>query len=119
MPIHGLERGQQPSVNVSDDIGASVEAMERLGLVPDALREDIVKDITADFDTLRSSGRTGELYVCLQPGLVTLEEINEVSDGGTYRDSRKYSKSYVDPEIWIPGAEKGPLDVANPNWLSH
>jgi len=119
MAIEGLQRGQQPNVNVSDDVGASFEAMQRLGLVPDALGEQILEDITGDFRALRNSGKTGELYVYLRPDLVTIEEINEVSDGGTYLDGRKYPKSYVDREIWTPGDETEDPLGANSNWPSH
>ncbi len=131
MPIRGLEQGQPARAAaidcLGDEVGASMEALGRLGLVPEHVEDQVAADLATDYETVRTgSGKTGELYVCLQPSLVTVEHINNVSDGGTYHSGKRYPESRLDDfgkgiyGPWTTHCEPDhPLDSVNQTWRTH
>lgn len=103
MAIRGLVTERQPSaVNVTDEVGASVEALEMLGLVQD--RNEVTGSITAELNGISQSGRTGELYIALNKGTISLWGLIAVLDGGVYAVDKKYPETYVYDNLWTPGA---------------
>lgn len=102
MAIEGLRTAPQPSeVILSDHIGASVEALNILGLVED--RDQVTESVTVEFSALAKSGRTGEAFIQLPRDVITLGDLVSASDSATYADDRKYPESYVYLELWTPG----------------
>lgn len=125
MAIEGLRKAQP---NPTDEIGASVEALYRLGLVEDLGR--VAETVTAGFNALtRSSGKTGDAYVQLPRSLVTLPTMIEVLDSGTYPSYTKYLPAQVDDALWTASAvgcgyeadDIGNLEVGKheANWPAH
>jgi hypothetical protein len=105
MAIEGLRTVPQPSeVSVSDQVGASVEALNMLGLVED--REQVTESVTAEFSKLNESGRTGEAFVQLPRSVITLADLVQASDGATYSGDRQYPETYIYRELWTPGFDK-------------
>lgn len=103
MAIEGLRTAPQPNaVNMQDEVDASVEALEMLGLVQD--RDRLTETVAADFNALAQSGQTGEAFIQLPRGVITLEGLIAVSDGATYAGDRKYPATYKWGELWTPGA---------------
>ncbi|MEO8785336.1 MAG: hypothetical protein ABI221_03490 [Candidatus Saccharimonadales bacterium] len=102
MTIEGLRTAPQPSeVDMSDLIGASVEALNVLGLVED--RDMVTESVAAEFKALGQAGRTGEPYIQLPRGVITLDDLVQASDNVSYANDRKYPESYVYRELWTPG----------------
>lgn len=105
MAIEGLRTVPQPSeVNLSDQVGASVEALNILGLVED--RDQVTESVTAEFKSLSQSGRTGEAFVQLPRSVITLADLVHASDSATYSGDRQYPETYVYRELWTPGFDK-------------
>lgn len=105
MAIEGLKTAPQPSeVNLSDQVGASVEALNILGLVED--RDQVTESVTAEFKSLSHSGRTGELFIQLPRHVITLANLIQASDNAIYFKGRQYPKTYVYRELWTPGFDK-------------
>lgn len=103
MAIEGLRTAPQPSeVNLNDHVGASVEALNILGLVED--RDQVTESVTADFSQLAESGRTGEAFIQLPRDVITLGDLVEASDSATYAGDKQYPQSYVYRELWTPGS---------------
>lgn len=102
MAIEGLRTAPQPSeVNLSDHIGATVEALNVLGLVQE--RDQVTESVAAEFGALVESGRTGEAFIQLPRSVITLEDLVSASDSTTYAGDKKYPESYVYRELWTPG----------------
>lgn len=104
MTIEGLRTvPRHEDVNLSDQVGASVEALVMLDLVED--QDRVTETLTADYTNLvNNSGRTGELFVQLPRGIITLADLIEVSDSATYsKDKRRYPKASVYNRLWTPG----------------
>lgn len=112
MAIEGLKT---PDLrNAGDDIGASVEALEMLGLVED--REQVTETVKNDFAGLDGSGTSGDKFVQLPRSVIELPEMIKVIDGAEYPDSRRYPKTYVYDRLWTPGADPdgyGAFDIGN------
>lgn len=106
MAIEGLRTIPQPSeVSVSDQVGASVEALNLLGLVED--RDQVTESVTAEFSALsRQSGRTGEAFVQLPRSVITLGDLVKASDSATYSGDRQYPETHVYRELWTPGFDE-------------
>jgi hypothetical protein len=105
MAIEGLRTVPQPSeVSISDQVGASVEALDILGLVED--RDLVTESVTAEFRGLSKSGRTGEAFVQLPRSVITLADLVQASDSATYSGDRQYPETYVYRELWTPGFDK-------------
>ncbi len=106
MAIEGLRTIPQPSeVNLSNQVGASVEALNILGLVED--HDQVTESVTAEFSRLSQSGRTGEAFVQLPRSIITLADLVQASDSATYSGDRQYPETYVYRELWTPGFDKG------------
>lgn len=103
MAIEGLRTAPQPvtEVNFNDHVGATVEALNVLGIIED--RDRVTDTVTKDFESLGASGRTGEAFIQIPRSLVTLEQLIDASDSATYSNSRTYPKSDVWKKLWIPG----------------
>jgi hypothetical protein len=108
MAIEGLRTvPEQPMllhISISDHVDANVEALDTLGLVED--REQVTESVARDFEALNNSGRTGETYIALPRGLITLEDLIDVSDSGNY-DGKRYPESFVWHPLWTPGNNRG------------
>lgn len=128
MAIEGLRTVPQPNqVDISDEVGASVEALELLGLVED--RDQVTESVKAEFGALDQSGRTGEAYIQLPRGIITLQGLIDVSDSATYSGDKRYPESYVYHNLWTPGAHPDgykaedldnlKLGEQNATWLPH
>ncbi len=106
MVIEGLRTvPEQPkSANISDHVAANVEALDMIGLVED--RDQVTESVARDFEALTESGRTGESYIALPRGLITLSGLIEVSDSGNY-NGKEYPESYVWSSLWTPGTSRG------------
>src|SRR3990167_1812088 len=101
MTIEGLRNAPSlPQVNITDAVGASVEALDRLDLVND--RERVVETVTADFELINSSGVTGESFVQIPQRLVKLSGLVETLDAGPY-PGRDYPATYIYHALWTPG----------------
>lgn len=101
MSIEGLRTAPQPiDANISDQIGASVEALNILGLVEN--RDQVTESVTDEFRSLGHSGRTGELYIQLPRSVITLDSLVKASDSATYPSAKQYPESYVYRELWTP-----------------
>lgn len=102
MAIEGLKAGQQPGeFNLSDHIGASVEALSMLGLVGDP--DLVTESVANDYKKLIESGVAGEPYIQLPRSMITLTGLVKVLDSTTYPDGRSYGKSEVYKNLWTPG----------------
>ncbi len=102
MAIEGLRTAPQPlEMNISDEAGASVEALGILGLVQD--RDQVIESVTAEFRTLGQSGKTGEPFIQLPRGIITLQGLITALDSATYPGDRKYPETYVYDKLWTPG----------------
>lgn len=102
MAIEGLKTVTQPNeVNFSDQVGASVEALDLLGLVED--HDKVTESVTADYNALTKSGRAGEAFIQLPRDVITLGGMVRVLDDAPYTGDRKYSTTYVYDELWTPG----------------
>ena len=101
MAIEGLKA---PEVrNVTDEVDVAVEALDMLGLVED--RDRVTESIKADFDALSVlSVGGGERYVQLPRNVITLPEMINALDSGSYSEGREYPKTYVWEDLWTPGA---------------
>jgi hypothetical protein len=112
MAIEGLKA---PEVrNMADEVGASVDALDMLGLVED--REQVTESVKADFASLEDSGVAGEKFVQLPRGVIELPEIIKILDGASYPDGRTYPETYVYDRLWTPGTDPngyGAFDVGN------
>ncbi len=106
MAIEGLRTTPQPREvsNVSDQVGASVEALEILGLVED--HDQVTESVTAEFTSLQSSGRTGETFIQLPRSVISLGDLVKASDSATYSGDRQYPETYVYNELWTPGFDR-------------
>ena len=107
MAIEGLKTipiPQPNKVNLSDQVGASVEALNILGLVED--RDFVTESVTAEFGRLNQSGRTGEPFVQLPRSVISLADLVQASDNATYSDDRQYPETVVYSELWTPGFDK-------------
>lgn len=106
MAIEGLRNPPNVSkVNVSDHVGAMVEALCMLNLVDD--REQVAESILAESTFLERSGVTGETFVQLPRRLVTLEGLTTVSDNATFMHGKKYPPTSVYGDLWTPGTARG------------
>ncbi|HVC35925.1 MAG TPA: hypothetical protein VNE40_00560 [Candidatus Dormibacteraeota bacterium] len=107
MAIEGLITVPQPSeVNLNDDhVGASVEALDILGLVKD--RDQVTESVAAEYSALNQSGRTGEAFVQLPRSVITLEGMVNGLDNAKYPGDRQYPETFVVCELWTPGFDKG------------
>lgn len=128
MAIEGLRGARIPTQpNVTDHVGASVEALDRLGLVED--HDQVTESLTADFGRLTDeAGVMGEPYVQLPRNMVALGSLIEVLDSGDYA-GKKYPETYRYDALWTPGSgsegyeanEMGALEVGQPGtgWPAH
>lgn len=116
-----LRKNLEPnSANFDDDVGAAVEALERLGFVD---RERLTEEITGDYRVLDNAGVPGERFVQIPHDLASLSEVVTVLDGGNFK--RDYPQTYVYDRLWTPdyvGGEEsdarqgqGRLAVSNPD----
>ena len=106
MAIEGLRNAPRPSeVNMSDHVGASVEALNVIGLVED--RDQVTESVTTEYRALSQSGRTGEAFIQLPRGIITLADLVKALDSATYPGDRLYPETYVYEELWTPGFDKG------------
>ena len=128
MAIQGLRSAPQPmEASISDQVGASVEALNMLGLVQD--RDQVTESVAAEFRNLEEIGQTGERYIQLPRGIITLQELVTVADSATYPGDKKYPGTYVYSTLWTPGAnphgyktsdlDNLTLGQANANWPAH
>jgi hypothetical protein len=106
MAIEGLRTVPERPISVilSNNVDTNVEALDTLGLVED--RDQVTESVTREFVALDHAGRTGEAYIALPRGLITLEDLIDVSDSGNY-NGKRYRESYVYHELWTPGTIKG------------
>jgi hypothetical protein len=105
MAIEGLRTVPQPQpvdVGKADHVGATVEALNMLGLVEDTDR--VTETVSTEFAALHQAGRTGEAFVQLPRGIITLGDLLAASYGATYAHEISYPKSYVGHELW-PGTD--------------
>lgn len=111
MAIEGLKTVAQPNqVNFSDQVGASVEALDLLGLVED--HDKVTESVTADYNALTKSGRAGEAFIQLPRDVITLGGMVRVLDDTPYTGDRKYPTTYVYDELWTPGVGSEGYQVA-------
>ena len=95
--------------NLSDDVGAGVEALTQLGFED---RDRLQEEVADDYRALGSAGKTGERFIKLPRTLVPLPQIIEVLDGGNY--SKSYAPTYVYEELWTPDyAGEDGLELGN------
>lgn len=100
-----------PEFNVTDDIGANVEAMRLSGLVDDANREATLQAVADDFNNLdfNNLGRldvAGELFVAIPQLQLPLSHRIDVLDGATKaKYGKDHPKPYVDESLWVPGTK--------------
>jgi hypothetical protein len=116
MAIEGLRTVPEPNpnINISDAVGASVQALDMLGLVAD--HEQVTDSITAEFGALSSllSGdgpMTGEAYIQIPRKVISLPRMIEVLDGAKYPGDREYPDTWVYRDLWVPGTNKGSLEA--------
>jgi hypothetical protein len=111
MAIEGLRTVPEPNsnVNVSDEVGAAVLALDMLGLVED--HEQVTESITASFGDLAASKQPGEAYIQVPRKLVSLPGIIEVLDGAKYPGDREYPDTWVYRDLWIPGTDEGSFEA--------
>jgi hypothetical protein len=104
MAIEGLRTAPQPvDIGMSDHVGATIEALNMLRLVEDTDR--FTETVSVEFAALNQAGRTGEAFVQLPRGIITLGDLLAASDGATYAHEKTYPKSYVWHELWTPGTD--------------
>lgn len=104
MAIQGLEYGRKIVVpNVSDDVGASLEALAILGWNGD--QEQARESITTDFQRLElGQKRPGENYIQVPlSDSFTLASMVAAIDRVTYKDGRTFPRTYLADRIWTPG----------------
>lgn len=127
MAIEGLRTVAQPNqIDISDEVGASVEALDMLGLVQD--RDRVADSVTAEFRTLGQVGTSGEAFIQLPRDVITLQGLVTVLDGGKYPQG-KYSTTFVYNELWTPGTTSGSYEATeldnlilgqrNSTWPAH
>ncbi|HET7060002.1 MAG TPA: hypothetical protein VFH99_01640 [Candidatus Saccharimonadales bacterium] len=125
MAIEGLRAAE---VRVaSDEAGAAVEALDMLGLVED--RERVAESVAADFAALNESAQVGEKFIQVPRSIITLAEMVQTLDDGSYESGETYPKTYVDDELWTPGNHASGykaddignlvLGAKNGNWPAH
>ncbi len=107
MAIKGLERGQISVVQPTNEVGVVVEALERIGLVGEATRDEITESVAEDFIKLDASGVEGARYPAVPRRLASLREIADASDSGTYAGEKTYRATYFYDALWTPGADSG------------
>jgi hypothetical protein len=106
MAIQGLERGVPPVAEPTTEAGVIVDALERVGLVRDDNREDILRSTEADLAGLEGSG-AGEDLPWTPDELVTLDEVVHALDTGQYLSGREYPESFVYAPLWRRGDRNG------------
>jgi hypothetical protein len=111
MAVEGLRTVPVPNlnVNVTDEVGAAVQALDMLGLVED--RERVTETVTADFEVLTDSGQTGEAYIQVPRKRVSLPGIIAVLDGASYPGDREYPDTWVYNDLWTPGTDEGSFEA--------
>ena len=114
MGIEGLRTVPEPNpnINVSDEVGAAVQALDMLGLVQD--REQVTETITTDFaalNTFLSGHTTGEAYIQVPRRVISLPRMIEVLDGAKYPGEREYPDTWVYRDLWVPGTTDGSLEA--------
>jgi len=102
MAIEGLKSANQlqPST-IRDEVEASVEALDILGLVED--RDQVAETLAGEFTKLGQSGKPGVPYVQLPRGIRTLREVITASDEARYPEDRGYPPTFIDAALWTPG----------------
>ena len=107
MTIEGLNTVRQPvDLDLSDHVGASVEALRMLGLVED--QDRVAETLAVDYAKLvRNSGRTGELFIQLPKGMITLADLIQISDSVPPPKDKRYPKTSFYNELWTPGFSQG------------
>jgi hypothetical protein len=105
MAIQGLERSQAPVNSPATDVEVMVDALERVGLVSDANRDEVKESTAADIAALESSG-DGQDYPWIPDELVTLDNVVYALDTGEYQSGEEYVDTYVYNRLWTPGTDQ-------------
>ena len=116
MAIEGLRTVPEPNptINVSDAVGVTVQALDMLGLVQD--REQVTDSVTTEFGALNAllpgdGPMTGEAYIQIPRKVISLPRMIEVLDGAKYPGEREYPDTWVYRDLWVPGTTKGSLEA--------
>jgi len=101
MTIEGLKSiANKREVNLVDEVGSSVEALDRLGLIEDY--DLVLESVTKEYRRLlNQGGKTGELFIQLPESAVTLDSLINVIQGHNYFD-KKPVQVYVYRQLWMP-----------------
>lgn len=103
MAIDGLRPVPQHSdLHISDEVGAWLGVLDRLGLMQD--HDRVAETMIADIDNLRSCGLVGEPYV-YYPQAITFQGLVDALDNGKF-PRHAYPASDVNHKVWGPGEHK-------------
>ena len=100
MAIEGLRRAPQHSnLHISDEVGAWLGALDRLGLMQD--HDRVTQTMIADIDNLRLCGLVGEPYV-YYPQAITFQGLIDGLDNGDF-PRHAYPATDINHRVWGPG----------------
>jgi hypothetical protein len=103
MAIEGLRPAPQHSnLHISDDVGAWLGALDRLGLMQD--HDRVAQTMIADIDNLRLCGLVGEPYV-YYPQAITFQGLIDSLDNGNF-PRHAYPPTDMNHRVWGPGEHR-------------
>jgi hypothetical protein len=100
MAIEGLRPTPQHSnLHISDEVGAWLGVLDRLGLMQD--HDRVAETMIADIDNLRSCGLVGEPYI-YYPQAITFQGLVDALDNGNF-PRHAYPPTDINHRVWEPG----------------
>jgi hypothetical protein len=94
--------------NITDDIGANLEALRLSGLVFDGNREAVEIDLKADREFLHASGIYGEFLAAVpQEQLPLSHRVSVLDIAMKAKIGKDHPGTYVDHALWSPATSEG------------
>jgi hypothetical protein len=103
MPIEGLRSApQHNNLHISDEVGAWLGVLDRLGLMQD--HDRVAETIIAEIDGLSSCGLAGEPYI-YYPQAITFQGLVDALDNAQF-PRHVYPPTDINHRVWGPGEHK-------------
>jgi hypothetical protein len=125
-PVTGTEREKLwrqpiPEISPNDEVGAMLEALQRLGFVGCYEREEVGEEIRrAGEDIQENSGVIGgELTIWFPSKFTSVHWITAVSDNAIYGGGKKYPEADIEYPAWNTEASRTDALSQNPRTLPH